>query len=212
MVRFLWAVRKAYNTKRIAFVIAFGAVAVFLYFAPYAVFPQGISPLKYSLFGHLLDFKETLELTRLHNLPIFDVVFIRVLSIVLFLTAVTGCAIISESKLAILSALPLPALGIYVAVSGHIVDTYAIAGYKAFYIIVCLLVILAVALILLAVYLPLKEPAPRPEHPKRERKPTKDERIAELERQVAVLREKDERIAELERQVAALRGKEKDET
>ena len=55
--------------------------------------------------------------------------------------------------------------------------------------------ILFVVFLLLSLYLPLKEPAPRPERPKRERKPTKDERIAELERQVA-----------------ALRGKEKDET
>ena len=189
MTKFLLAVRKAYDTKRIAFVIAFCAVAVFLYFAPYAVFPQGISPRQYSFFGHLLDFKETLELTRLHNLPIFDVVFIRVLSIVLFLTALIGCAFISKSKLAILSAPLLPALGIYVAVSGHIVDTYAIAGYKAFYIIVCLLVILAVVLILLAAYLPLKEPAPAEPKPERKRKPSKAERIAELEARVRELEE-----------------------
>ena len=199
MVRFMWAVRRAYNTKRIAFVIAFFAVAVFLYFAPYHLF-SAVRP--ESMFGEMRLWVEinagyaagyidgsTLNAIKLSMLPFAVsslVLFVITLALVFFNLKRKPCIAAS----AVFSAYAIARASIFITIPAH-----AELAYSAFYIIVCLLVILAVALILLAAYLPLKEPAPRPERPKRERKPSKAERIAELERQVA-----------------ALRGKEKDET
>ena len=53
-----------------------------------------------------------------------------------------------------------------------------------------MLVILAVVLILLAEYLPLKEPAPTELKPELKRKPSKVERIAKLEARVRELEER----------------------
>lgn len=198
MVRFMWAVRNAYNTKRIAFVIAFCAAAVFLYFAPYHL--SAVKP--GSMFGEMRLWVEinagyaagyidgsTLNAIKLSMLP-FAVssltLFVITVALSFFGLKWTPCIAAS----AVFSAYAIARASIAITILAH-----SAPAYSAFYIIVCLLVILFVVFLLLALYLPLKEPAPRPERPKRERKPTKDERIAELERQVA-----------------ALRGKEKDET
>ena len=211
MIRFMWAVRRAYNTKRIAFVIAFFAVAVFLYFAPYHLF-SAVRP--ESMFGEMRLWVEmnagyaagyidasTLNAIKLSMLPFAVsslVLFVITAALVFFdlkwKPCIAASAVFSAYAIArastVFSAYAIARTSVDITIPAH-----AELAYFAFYIIVCLLVIVAVALILLAAYLPLKEPAPRPERPKRERKPTKAERIAELERQVA-----------------ALRGKEKDET
>ena len=197
MVRFMWAVRNAYNTKRIAFVIAFCAAAVFLYFAPYHL--SAVKP--GSMFGEMRLWVEinagyaagyingsTLNAIKLSMLPF------AVSSLTLFVitVAISFCGL--KWKPCIAASAVFSAYAIARASIATTIPAHSAPAYSAFYIIVCLLVILFVVFLLLSLYLPLKEPAPRPERPKRERKPTKDERIAELERQVAALRgkEKDE--------------------
>ena len=197
MTKFLLAVRKAYDTKRIAFVIAFCAVAVFLYFAPYIV-GASVGSQYISLFQAWFTIDSMQVLIAEGLITQFEVYFYRILALVFFIASVAGAVSIIKSKWCAAFSLPLAFFALY-----FVCETTATrnrmgvlmpseSAHSAFYIIICLLVILAVVLILLATYLPLKEPAPAEPKPERKRKPSKAERIAELERQVAELtKEKD---------------------
>ena len=210
MVRFMWAIRNAFNDKkkRWIFVGVLAALSLMLYLIPVTA-SVGTDPLfsGFGLFGFWLSFAsvaatmsfgewaEFLQyMSGMENIDaltamMFVGVFVAALALVssfLFYKWRAWCAgVLPLALCAIAEAFLLYFSYLY---------TYAYRGLMAFYVILALLVILFVVFLLLALYLPLKEPAPRPERPKRERKPTKDERIAELERQVAALRgkEKDE--------------------
>lgn len=186
MTKFLLAVRKAYDTKRIAFVIAFCAVFIFLYFAPNCLCPNGVGYL--GLFGDWLWVRAALSASSAAA-----AMASRIIGTILFAVAIV-CTIVSLKRTFFLSGV-LPFCICAIAMSIVYMPYCWLTEWKvysAFYIIVCLLVILAVVLILLATYLPLKEPAPAEPKPERKRKPSKAERIAELERQVAELtKEKD---------------------
>lgn len=209
MVRFMWAVRKAYDDekKRWIFVGVLAALSLMLYLIPITARTGRFDP-GFGLFGFWLSFAsvaatmsfgewaEFLQyMSGMENIDaltamMFVGVFVAALALVssfLFYKWRAWCVGVLPLALCAIAE----AFLLYFSYS----YTYAYRGLMAFYVILALLVVLFVVFLLLALYLPLKEPAPRPERPKRERKPTKDERIAELERQVA-----------------ALRGKEKDET
>lgn len=194
MVRFMWAVRTACNDrkKRWIFVGVLAASIIFIYFAPFSIANE-----EWGFFLLLIRLSEDIELGASFGYAALDIICSRAIPLALFVVALGGVFLSHKIKPLFACAVPL---GIYAAVTAienfHFNDeTPACLAYATLYIIFALLVILFVVFLLLSLYLPLKEPAPRPERPKRERKPTKDERIAELERQVA-----------------ALRGKEKDET
>lgn len=190
MTKFLLAVRKAYDTKRIAFVIAFCAVAVFLYFAPFYL--DGLSH-----FTRLLYIRQSAnwwEQLRnngeITNGSVAYLYFIFIVPVPFLLLSLCGNIGAIKMKWCVVFSLPLAIFSVYAA--GSYVASRARmflltsdeTVYSAFYIIICLLVILAVALILLALCLPLKEPKPREP---RKRKPSKAERIAELEARVQEL-------------------------
>lgn len=191
MTKFLLAVRKAYDTKRIAFVIAFCAVAVFLYFAPNCLCTTVAGYL--GLFGNWLIFA-SLGYIDFPSISQDACIALSCIGIIFFIAAITGVVLSTKYKPLISLVLPLSALALALAIQ---FTPYAELGYdswlvySAFYIIVCLLVILAVVLILLATYLPLKEPAPAEPKPERKRKPSKAERIAELEARVRELEDKE---------------------
>ena len=197
MTKFLLAVRKAYDTKRIAFVIAFCAVAVFLYFAPFCL--DGLSH-----FTRLLYIRQSAnwwEQLRnngeITNGRVAYLYFIFIVPAPFLLLSLCGNIGTIKMKWCAVFSLPLAIFSVYAA--GSYVASRARmflltsdeTVYSAFYIIVCLLVILAVVLILLAAYLPLKEPAPAEPKPERKRKPSKAERIAELEARVRELEDKE---------------------
>ena len=195
MTKFLLAVRKAYDTKRIAFVIAFCAVAVFLYFAPYIV-GASVGSQYISLFQAWFTIDSMQVLIAEGLITQFEVYFYRILALVFFVLSIAGAVSIIKAKWCVAFSLPLAIFALY-SVCGATATRNrmgllapAEVVHSAFYIIVCLLVILAVVLILLATYLPLKEPAPAEPKPERKRKPSKDERIAELEARVRELEEK----------------------
>ena len=190
MTKFLLAVRKAYDTKRIAFIIAFCAVAVFLYFAP---FSTRLS----SLFSKVLYASSTIDLckTTMENGFLAESDFVATcidiaVSLPLFVLAIGGIISAIKARWSVALACPVAIYAMhtacaYVVVMGRMgMFNAADKVYSASYIIVALLVILAVALILLALYLPLKEPRPREP---RKRKPSKAERIAQLEARVQEL-------------------------
>ena len=190
MTKFLLAVRKAYDTKRIAFIIAFCAVAVFLYFAP---FSTRLS----SLFSKVLYASSTIDLckTTMENGFLAESDFVATcidiaVSLPLFVLAIGGIISAIKARCSVALACPVAIYAMhtacaYVVVMGRMgMFNAADKVYSASYIIVALLVILAVALILLALYLPLKEPRPREP---RKRKPSKAERIAQLEARVQEL-------------------------
>ena len=196
MTKFLLAVRNAYNTKRIAFVIAFCVVAVFLYFAPYVV-GASIGFQYTSLFQAWFTIDSMQVLIAEGLITQFGVYFYRILALVFFIASVAGAVSIIKAKWCAAFSLPLALFALYfvcetTATRNHMgVLMPSESAHSAFYIIVCLLVILAVVLILLAEYLPLKEPAPAEPKPKRNRKPSKAERIAELEARVRELEDKE---------------------
>lgn len=196
MTKFLLAVRKAYDTKRIAFVIAFCAVAVFLYFAPYIV-GASVGSQYISLFQAWFTIDSMQVLIAEGLITQFEVYFYRILALVFFIASVAGAVSIIKAKWCAAFSLPLAFFALY-----FVCETTATrnrmgvlmpseSAHSAFYIIICLLVILAVVLILLATYLPLKEPAPAEPKPERKRKPSKAERIAELEARVRELEDRD---------------------
>lgn len=199
MVRFMWAVRAAFNDKkkRWIFVGVLAFSSAMMYFLPNALMPSATSPHAIGLFNNLLSFSDMLQYVDSGDISKSGLIFFNFFPLALFVVALGGVFLSHKIKPLFACAAPL---GIYAAATAienfHFNDeTPACLAYATLYIIFALLVVLFVVFLLLSLYLPLKEPAPRPERPKRERKPTKDERIAELERQVA-----------------ALRGKEKDET
>ena len=199
MVRFMWAVRTAFNDKkkRWIFVGVLAFSSVMMYYLPNALIPSATSSPVIGFFGSLLSYGDMLQYVDSGDISKSSLIFFDFFPLALFVVALGGVFFSHKIKPLFACAVPL---GIYAAVTAidnfHLNDeTPACLAYATLYIIFALLVILFVVFLLLSLYLPLKEPAPRPERPKRERKPTKDERIAELERQVA-----------------ALRGKEKDET
>lgn len=193
MTKFLLAVRKAYDTKRIAFIIAFCAVAVFLYFAP---FSTRLS----SLFSKVLYASSTIDLckTTMENGFLAESDFVATcidiaVSLPLFVLAIGGIISAIKARWSVALACPVAIYAMhtacaYVVVMGRMgMFNAADKVYSAFYIIVALLVICFVALILLALYLPLKEPAPAEPKPERKRKPSKAQRIAQLEARVQEL-------------------------
>lgn len=198
MVRFMWAVRTAFNDKkkRWIFVGVLAASMILLYFAPYCLFCLDAN--NFSFFSSLFDLSaEKLQEYEAFEIPMSSVFSSRLFPLAFFLIALVGVGLSYRFKAAVVCSIPFSVCAIvYAAMRMWLsVQWRPWLVYAVFYIIFAILVILFVVFLLLSLYLPLKEPAPRPERPKRERKPTKAERIAELERQVA-----------------ALRGKEKDET
>lgn len=196
MTKFLLAVRKAYDTKRIAFVIAFCAVAVFLYFAPFCL--DGLSH-----FVRLLYIRQSSILWGqlqssgdITNAEVAYSYFLFITPLPLFLLSVCGTIVSKKTNWCIALSLPLAVFSVYAASSTistsnrMFILTPAEAAYSAFYIIIALLVILVVTIILVAAYMPLKEPAPAEPKPERKRKPSKAERIAELEARVHELEKK----------------------
>lgn len=197
MVRFMWAVRTAFNDKkkRWIFVGVLAASMILLYFAPYCLFCLDAN--NTGFFISLFDLSaEKLQEYQAFEISMLSVFSSRLFPLAFFLIALVGAGLSCKFKAAVVCAIPLSVCAIvYAAIYMELsVQWRPWLVYAAFYIIFALLVILFVVFLLLSLYLPLKEPAPRPERPKRERKPTKSERIAELERQVAALRgkEKDE--------------------
>lgn len=195
MVRFMWAVRAAFNDKkkRWIFVGVLAGAIVVIYLSPYCLFDLNSN--NNGFFISLFDLSaEKLQEYRSLGLSMLPVFSYRIFPLAFFLIALVGVGLSCKFKAAVVCAIPLSVCAIvYAAIYMELsVQWRPWLVYAAFYIIFALLVVLFVVFLLLALYLPLKEPAPRPERPKRERKPTKDERIAELERQVAALREKDE--------------------
>lgn len=189
MSRFLWAIRNTYNTKRIVFVLAFCAVAIFLYFAPYIV-GASVGSQYISLFQAWFTIDSMQVLIAEGLITQFEVYFYRILALVFFIASVAGAVSIIKAKWCAAFSLPLAVFALYsvcatTATRNHMgVLMPSESAHSAFYIIICLLVILAVVLILLALYLPLKEPKPREP---RKRNPSKAQRIAELEARVQEL-------------------------
>lgn len=192
MSRFLWAIRNTYNTKRLVFVLAFCAVAVFLYFAPYIV-GASVGSQYISLFQAWFTIDSMQVLIAEGLITQLEVYFYRILALVFFIASVAGAVSIIKAKWCAAFSLPLAFFALYsvcatTATRNHMgVLMPSESAHSAFYIIVALLVILAVVLILLALYLPLKESAPAEPKPERKRKPSKAQRIAQLEARVQEL-------------------------
>lgn len=208
MTKFLLAVRKAYDTKRIAFVIAFCAVAVFLYFAPMSLayidtgylslFGEWFTINKYGLDNYATDF--ALNLTWSHswlspaaapNFSSESVLFLQIFSTITFVIALVCCFISLKFRPSVMGVLLFGSTAfckaaVWLPLS---FSSYGLLIYAILYMLLCLVSVLAVVLILLATYLPLKEPAPAEPKPERKRKPSKAERIAELEARVRELEE-----------------------
>ncbi len=197
MVRFMWAIRNAFNDKkkRWIFVGVLVALSLALFFLPFLWSP-GKSRSLFS-FVFYFDLKEWADFQAATpteaNLNFLITAFVLPLGFVIIASA--GDLIAAKIKPFMVCNFPLCAYALYYCIVDKqrlVPSPFEDNGYAEFFIFFALLVILFVVFLLLALYLPLKEPAPRTERPRRERKPTKDERIAELERQVAALRKKDE--------------------
>ena len=197
MVRFMWAIRNAFNDKkkRWIFVGVLVALSLALFFLPFLWSP-GKSRSLFS-FVFYFDLKEWADFQAATpaeaNLNFLIAAFVLPLGFVIIASA--GDLIAAKIKPFMVCNFPLCAYALYYCIVDKqrlVPSPFEDNGYAEFFIFFALLVILFVVFLLLALYLPLKEPAPRTERPRRERKPTKDERIAELERQVAALRKKDE--------------------
>lgn len=209
MTKFLLAVRKAYDSKRIAFVIAFCAIAVFLYFAPMSLayidtgylslFGEWFTINKYGLDNYATDF--ALNLTWSHswlspaaaapNFSSESVLFLQIFSTITFVIALVCCFISLKFRPSVMGVLLFGSTAfckaaVWLPLS---FSSYGLLIYAILYMLLCLVSVLAVVLILLATYLPLKEPAPAEPKPERKRKPSKAERIAELEARVRELEE-----------------------
>lgn len=180
MSRFLWAIRNTYNTKRLVFVLALFASIIFLLFAPFHL--VGADNF-YTMFEGWLSFNEIKADVESGSISEIQGYLGFGLSLSFLLFALVGILISIKIKPFCATIIPFCVYALFNAI------VYAMVGphtpptslYSAFYAIICLLVILAVALILLALYLPLKEPKPREP---RKRNPSKAQRIAELEARV----------------------------
>lgn len=196
MVRFMWAVRTAFNDKkkRWIFVGVLAALSLALFFLPFLWSPGKSRSLFSFVFYFDLKGWSDFQAATPTEANLNSLITAFVLPLGFAIIAIAGDLIAAKIKPFIALNFPLCAYALYCCIIDKerlVPFPFEDNGYAEFFIFFALLVILFVVFLLLALYLPLKEPAPRPERPKRERKPTKDERIAELERQVAALRGKE---------------------
>lgn len=189
MVRFLMLIRNGFNKHKVAFLSAFVLLIALLYFAPSAIFDTGGNGV-FGLFTSLLSFPDMLQYVESGEVSMFDVAFYRFFPLALFVIAVSGTCLAYKIKPFIMCSCPF---GIYCIVAAaqnlHFSDYVpSWHAYAAFYILFATLLVIATITSLLALCLPLKPQKPRPP---REHKPTKAERIAELEARVRELENRD---------------------
>ena len=198
MVRFFWSVRSAFNKKRLAFLVTLATVVTVLYFIPNSlagITGNGLyitSVGYFGLFGSLLSFENLQQYISTGEISAFDLYFSNFFPLCLLGIAMIGIA--ASYKLPFLAAalIPYDIYAIYRATEVLSFSSYTPSwhAYAAIYILLAVILLLAVVILLLALYLPLKEPAPRAPR-SREHKPTKSERIAELEARVRKLENRD---------------------
>ena len=194
MFRFLMFVRDCFNKRKLLILSFFITLFALLYFVSYAIFDTGGNGV-FGFFTSMLSFSDMLQYVKSGEASMFDVVFYRIFPLALFIIAIVGTCLAYKTNFLLACSLPFSIYAIVIPAQNLRFSAYVPSwhAYAAIYILFATLLIAATITLLLALYLPLKAHEPRPP---RERKPTKAERIAELERQVAELKEK-EKDAEL---------------
>ena len=182
MIRLLMFVRDGFNKRKLLILSVFIALFALLYFVPYAIFDTGGNGV-FGFFTSMLSFSDMLQYVKSGETSMFDVVFYRIFPLALFIIAIVGTCLAYKTNFLLACSLPFSIYAIVIPAQNLRFSAYVPSwhAYAAIYILFATLLIAATITLLLALYLPLKAHEPRPP---RERKPTKAERIAELERQV----------------------------
>lgn len=185
MVRFLMFIRNGFGKHKVAFLSVFIVLIASLYFAPYAIFDTGGNGV-WGLFTNWLSFPDMLQYVESGEVSMFDVVFYRIFPLALFVIAIVGTCLAYKTNFLLACSLPFGIYAIVIPAQSLRFSDYVPSwhAYAAIYILFATLLIAATITLLLALYLPLKAHEPRPP---REHKPTKAERIAELEARVREL-------------------------
>ena len=183
MSKFLSAIRNTYNKKRIAFTLALFAGMIFLFFAPYYLADVENY---FTMFRGWLSFNEVKADVDNGSISALQGYLGFGLSLSFLLFALAGVILSIKIKPFCVATIPFCGYALWSAIISATVGTHTPTAnlYTAFYAIICLLIVCFVVLVLLAFYLPLKEPKPREP---RKRKPSKAQRIAQLEARIEEL-------------------------
>lgn len=188
MNRFLYNLRKAYNEHSAIFISLILLLNIFFYLSPLEISDGHVNS-GYIHSWRRLSFILEISAER-GELPLtwFGYIF----PLVLCALNIIILALAYKHPKLIFASMPFFIYSLYL-ISRPIKLLHSfVGGYSIFYLLLVILCLLFFILLALALFLPLKEPAPRTPRP---RKPTKSERIAELERQVEELKRDNQKDA-----------------